>query len=297
VSKAKYESQEEILEHVRNHPESTRQNIFATYCNETEKSEREKHKKAITSKLRSLLDKKFIVQRDSRLSLNLQDMAQPTRSRENSRARSSPGNAIESYSDLYSANPDDSFFYHIPFLISVGEVFCENDLAERANGFLGYYLKQGLSGDAASDHFLAKIRQHLKNPMLSSFIQKEGGFKWKVICSENNLILWRLYSMLHTVLFKSEKSKIGFAVEFYEPLIELLKEKFNELDSKLETFHEKEKYLVWLLLNGVQLETLMPKIQLTESDEEDLRSRLRKVGIPLITHNEGKDNETTLIEA
>lgn len=102
--------------------------------------------------------------------------------------------------------------------------------------------------------------------------------------------------MLHTVLFKSEKSKIGFAVELYEPLIVLLKDKLGQIEGKLAPLPENQRYATLLMYNGVQLETLLPRIQIASS-EGDIRDSLSRLGIPLVIHDKGKGNETTLIQA
>jgi 5-formyltetrahydrofolate cyclo-ligase len=101
--------------------------------------------------------------------------------------------------------------------------------------------------------------------------------------------------MLHTVLFKSEKNRIGFAIEFYDDLLKLLTERFASVDRKLEGLTEKERYIVKLMLDGVQLETLIPKGHDGDSDAVKSTEKLRKLGLPLTIHNQGRDNETTLI--
>jgi hypothetical protein len=196
---------------------------------------------------------------------------------------------------LYLATPADSFFFHIPFLVNAGERFDENDLAERAGGFLGFYLKNGVSGDAAKRDFQEKIRQHLSNPALSSFIQ-EDDFHWKVVCFEDALKLWRLYAILHTVLLKSENSKIGFAVLMYDDLMNLLTAKLGEVRAMLAKLSEKQRYAALLMLNGVQLETILPGVRDRGEKDEGLASKLEALGLPILTHNQGKEGETTLIE-
>jgi len=190
---------------------------------------------------------------------------------------------------------DDTLFLQIPFLIKAGERFGIDDLVERANSFYGFYYKHGLSQDEAEKDFKNKLEKILINPLVVPYIQKIR-YKYEVVCSEEKLLLWRLYSMLNTVLYRSEKNKIGFGTVLYDQLIYLLKDKFGSIEAKIKDLPEYEQYMVWLLYNGVQLETLLPKMEIINGYNEDIRDELKKRGIPIKIYHEGKENETTLIE-
>jgi DNA-binding Lrp family transcriptional regulator len=191
--------------------------------------------------------------------------------------------------------PDDALFLQLPFLVQSGESFTPDKLVHRANAFLGFYYQHGFTDDEAHEHFRKKILNILNSPLVSSYIRKEH-FIWKVVCSEETLLLWRLYSLLNTVLYKSEKRRIGFGTIMYEELIGFLQNKFRSIEMKIKELPEHEQYMIWLLYNGVQLETIKPKMEIINNKGVDLRDTLKRMGIPLKIYNEGKENETTLIE-
>lgn len=198
------------------------------------------------------------------------------------------------YRDLYSAAPTDNFFYHIPMLIGhSGETFTPDNIAQRAYGYLGFYEKFGMEERHAKDDFREKIRNHLESEVLKNSFIHADLFEYKVTNDEDQLYLWRLYSMLHTILFKSSKEKrLGMAVWLYEPLLKLLKGKWETLEQKIAPLPPEDRFIIKLMLNGVQLETIVPKIK-----TEDFRAKLKLCGMPFTVYNSGTDNETTVIES
>lgn len=196
---------------------------------------------------------------------------------------------VETYS------PDDSLFLHLPFLIKPGESFTIGDLVYRASSFYGFYSKHGLSQEDAEKDFRNKLERTLKNPLVAQYVQKIR-FRYEVDCSENKLLLWRLYSMLHTVLYKSEKKRIGFGTLLFDDLIDILKDTFGNIEAKIRDLPDYQQYMVWLMYNGVQLETILPKMEIIDKNNNDIRDELRERELPLKVYNEGKENETTLIE-
>jgi hypothetical protein len=195
--------------------------------------------------------------------------------------------------ELYSVSPEDNFFFHIPFLVEhAGESLSDDEIAQRAFGYLGFYEKLGVDEQKARDDFLAKIRKHLGNEALRNSFLQQDRFLWVATADENQLFLWRLYSMLHTILFKSSRNrKLGMAVWLYEPLLSLLKKTWYTLQSKVSSLTQEEQFIVLLMANGVQLETILPKVKVAE-----FREKLQLLDIPIRIYNQGTDNETTIIE-
>jgi DNA-binding MarR family transcriptional regulator len=190
---------------------------------------------------------------------------------------------------------DDDLFFQLPFLINAGERFGIEDLLERTNSYYGFYFKHGISQEEAAKDFKNKLENTLRNPFVAPYIQKIR-FKYEVVCSEEKLLLWRLYSMLNTVLYKSEKNKMGFGTAMYDQLIYLLKDNFGSIEAKIRDLPQHEQFWIWLMYNGTQLETLLPKIEIINQHGEDFREKLEKRGIPIKIHYSGKENETTMIE-
>ena len=192
-------------------------------------------------------------------------------------------------------SPEDSLFLHLPFLIKPEERFTIGEMVYRASSFYGFYSKHGLSQEEAEKDFRNKLEKTLKSPLVAQYIQKVR-YKYEVVCSEEKLLLWRLYSMLHTVLYKSEKKRIGFGTLLYDELIYQLREIFRTIEDKTKDLPEYQRYMIWLMYNGVQLETILPKMEIIDRNNNDIRDELKKRGISLRVYNGGKENETTLIE-
>lgn len=196
------------------------------------------------------------------------------------------------FKELYAASPTDNFFYHIPMLVGTGEKFTIDNIAQRAYGYQGFYEKLHIDEREAKNDFREKIRLHLENEALKSSFIQEDLFEYKATADEDQIFLWRLYALLHTVLFKSSTNKkLGMSVWLYEPLLTLLKGKWNEVMQKVSALEDEDHRVVMLMLNGVQLETILPSIKIA-----NFREKMKLCGIPLVVYNEGTDNEVTLIE-
>jgi hypothetical protein len=195
--------------------------------------------------------------------------------------------------DLYAANPEDNFFFNIPMLIeSAGEQISSAQIAHRASGYQGFYEKFGLEESKAQDDFKRKIDKHLESETLRGSFLQQLPFIWQVTTDEDQLFLWRLYSMLHTVLLKSsQKRKLGMAIWLYDPLLALLRRTWGSLLSKTEGLTPSEKYAVLLMANGVQLETILPS-----SSAGEFREKLEALGLSIRIYNPGTKNEFTLME-
>lgn len=190
----------------------------------------------------------------------------------------------------------DNFYLHIPFLIKAHEKFTVQDIAERAHGFLGHYYKQGISDEPAIDDLINKIEKHLLNSMVCPFIRPIPFKKFEVDCSEETLNLWRLESLIKTVLYKSGEKKIGFSVFLYDKLVNLLRKEFIQVEEKIKDLPEKEQYVIWLMLNGVQLETILPPYEIVSKTGESIKDKITQNGFPIKTYSENTADEATLIE-
>jgi hypothetical protein len=198
------------------------------------------------------------------------------------------------HEQLYQMVPEDSFFYQIPMLIDhAGQVFNAENIAERACGYLGFYQRIGIPQSQAAQDFHKKIRSHLENEALkNTLIQQEGLYDYKAIPDEDQFLLWRLYSMLHSILFKSTRGrKLGSAIWIYEPLLDMLKKYWKIADERLRDLPERDRHVIMLMLNGVQLETIVEKEKVA-----NIRNQLMLCNIPFKIYNEGANNETTIIE-
>lgn len=190
----------------------------------------------------------------------------------------------------------DNFYLHLPFLVKPYEKVSVADIVERAHGFLGHYYRQGISDEIAEEDLFNKVYRHLTSPNVSAFIKRVRFKKWEVICSEETLYLWRLESLIKTVLYKSTEKKIGIGVDLYDKLINLLRREFNQIDENIKDLSEENQYVIWLMLNGVQLETILPPYEIITKTGHSIKDAIKKKGFPLNTYNENSEEETTLIE-
>ncbi len=191
---------------------------------------------------------------------------------------------------------DDNLCLHIPFLVKPDEEVSIGRIAKRANGFYGHYFKQGISNTISDEDFILRIKKHLSKPSISQFIKPLRFDIVKVDCSEEKLLLWRLESLIKTVLYKSNGKKLGMGITLYDKLMKLLREEFSYIGEMIKDLSEEKQYVIWLMLNGVQLETILPHYEIVNQENEDFKDIIKDKGFPLKTYFSGRANETTLME-
>ncbi|HEY7778375.1 MAG TPA: helix-turn-helix transcriptional regulator, partial [Nitrososphaeraceae archaeon] len=96
------------------------------------------------------------------------------------KGRSEANNLIP-FEELHKINPEDNFFYHLPMLIDhVGEQFNSETIAQRAQGYQGFYEKYDVPTNDGFEDFRKKILTHLENEALkSTFIEQESLFRYR----------------------------------------------------------------------------------------------------------------------
>ena len=78
--------------------------------------------------------------------------------------------------------------------------------------------------------------------------------------------------------------------------INFLRKEFLNTEEKIGDLPEKEQYVIWLMLNGVQLETILPPYEIVSQSGESIKNIIKSKGFPMKTYSYGNENETTLIE-
>ena len=89
---------------------------------------------------------------------------------------------------------------------------------------------------------------------------------------------------------------MGLGVDLYDKLINILRREFNQIEENIKDLSEENQYVIWLMLNGVQLETILPPYEIITKSGDNIKDAIKRKGFPIKTYNENSAEETTLIE-